>query len=70
MQHCFLGSSIVSIMSKLEVLPSSGDFPPASTWECHHSRVVKTTKVTQDLVYQSLPLSPVKPIVNPGPTHT
>jgi hypothetical protein len=49
MQHCSLGSSIVSIRSKLEVLSSSGDFPLA-TWQCHHSRVVKTTWVTQDLV--------------------
>jgi hypothetical protein len=65
MQHYFLGSSIVSIKSKPEVLSSSGDFPLASTWECHHSRVVKMAHVTQDLVDQSLPRSPVKPKVNP-----
>jgi hypothetical protein len=69
MRHCSLGSSIVSIMSKPEVLPSSGNFPPA-IWQCHHSRVVKTAQVTQDLVDQSLPRSPIKPIVYPEPTHT
>jgi hypothetical protein len=30
MQHCSLRSSIVSIMSKSEVLSSSGDFPLSS----------------------------------------
>jgi hypothetical protein len=69
MQHYSLGSSIVSIMSKPEVLPSSGDFPSA-IWQCHHSRVVKTTQITQDLVDQSLSRSLIKPIVNAGPTHT
>ena len=69
MGHCSLSSSIVSIMSKPEVLPSSGNYPLA-TWQCHHSRVVKTAQVTQDLIDQSLPRSPVKPIVNLGPTHT
>jgi hypothetical protein len=54
MLHCSLGSSIVFIRSKSEVLPSSGDFPLA-TWQCHHSQTVKTTHVSQDLVDQSLP---------------
>jgi hypothetical protein len=69
MQHCSLGSSIVSIMSKLEVLPCSGKFP-STIWQCHYSWVVKTTQVTQDLVDQSLPRSCIKPIINLGPTHT
>jgi hypothetical protein len=68
MRHS-LGSSIVSIRSKSEVLPSSGNFPLA-TWQCHHSRVVNTTQVTQDLVDQSLPQNPIKPRVNPGPKYT
>jgi hypothetical protein len=55
MRHYSLGSSIVCIRSKLEVLPSSSDFPPP-TWQCHHSRVVKTTQITHDLVDQLLGL--------------
>jgi hypothetical protein len=46
MRHCSLGCSIVSIRSKPLVLPRSGDFPLVGTWECHHSRVVKTAEVT------------------------
>jgi hypothetical protein len=68
MRHYSLGSSIVSIRSKPEVLPCSGDFPLA-TWQCHHSRVLKMAQVTQDMVVQSLPRSPVKPRVNSRPTH-
>ncbi len=50
MQHYSLGSSIVSIRSKPEVLPCSGELPVTIPGQCHHTRVVETNQVTQHLV--------------------
>jgi hypothetical protein len=48
--HCSLGSTIVSIHSKLVVLPSSGELPMTIPRQCHHTRVVETNQVIQNLV--------------------
>jgi hypothetical protein len=49
LQHCSLGSSIVSITSIPKVFPSSCDFLSA-TWRYHHPPVVKMIQVIQNLV--------------------
>jgi hypothetical protein len=49
-RHCSLGSPIVSIRSKLVVVPSSGDHLATIPRQCHHTRVVEMNHVTQHLV--------------------
>jgi hypothetical protein len=45
--HHYLGSTVVSIQSKLVVLPSSGQLPATNPEQCHHTQVVDTIQVTQ-----------------------
>jgi hypothetical protein len=49
-RHCSLGSPVVSIQSKLAVLPSSGELPATIPEQCHHIQVVEMNQVTQHLV--------------------
>jgi hypothetical protein len=49
--HFSLGSPVVSIQSKLVVLPSSGELPATTPGQCHHTRVVEMDQVTQHLVH-------------------
>jgi hypothetical protein len=45
-RHCSLGSPIVSIRSKLVVVPSSGDHLATIPRQCHHTQVLETNQVT------------------------
>jgi hypothetical protein len=50
MQHCSLGSPVVSIRRKLVVVQSSGELLATIPEQCQHTRVVETNQVTQHLV--------------------
>jgi hypothetical protein len=41
-RHCSLRCPIVSIWSKMVVVPSSGELPTTIPEQCHHTRVVET----------------------------
>jgi hypothetical protein len=49
-RHCSLGTPIISILSKLVVLPSSDEIPTTIPGQCHHTRVVEMNQVNQHLV--------------------
>jgi hypothetical protein len=50
MRHCSLVSPVVSIQSKLVMVPSSGELQATIPRQCHHTQVVETNQVTQHLV--------------------
>jgi hypothetical protein len=50
MRHYSLNSLVVSIRSKLVVVPSSGELQATILGHCHHTRVVEMNQVTQHLV--------------------
>jgi hypothetical protein len=45
-----LGNPIVTIQSKLLVLPSSGKLPVTILGQCHYTQVVETNQVTKHLI--------------------
>jgi hypothetical protein len=49
-RHCSLGSPVVSIWSKMVVVPSCGELPVIIPGQCHHTQVVEINQVTQHLV--------------------